>query len=166
MGRWNKIKKERKVAVIIVWGLVLAMLTGILGYFFYEQRIKPGKHYQRYQIASRVERGDTADTHYLQYGNRILRYNRDGISVIDGEGTIIWTAAYNMQNPTVSMAGDYVAAAEIPVETMLDVKNAMEDIDDLSQDFSFCKPYQSSERTKHLIKEFLDSTQLSVIQKS
>ena len=31
MGRWNKIKKERKVAVIIVWGLVLAMLTGILG---------------------------------------------------------------------------------------------------------------------------------------
>lgn len=113
MGRWNKIKKERKVAVIIVWGLVLAMLTGILGYFFYEQRIKPGKHYQGYQIVSRVERGDTADTHYLQYGNRILRYNRDGISVIDGEGTIIWTAAYNMQNPTVSMAGDYVAAAEV-----------------------------------------------------
>lgn len=61
---------------------------------------------------------------------------------------------------------DYTAAAEIPVETMLEVKSAMEDIDDLSQDFSFCKPYQSPERMKHLIQELLASTQLSVIRNS
>ncbi len=74
---------------------------------------------------------------------------------------------YAIQSHRLNPLGlDYMAAAEIPVETMLDVKSAMEDIDDLSQDFSFCKPYQSSERTKHLIKEFLDSTQLSIIQKS
>ena len=60
----------------------------------------------------------------------------------------------------------YTAATEISIQTMLDVKNAMEDIDDLSQDFSFCKPYQSPERTKHLIQEFLDSTQFSIIQNS
>lgn len=61
---------------------------------------------------------------------------------------------------------DYTAATEISIQTMLDVKNAMEDIDDLSQDFSFCKPYQSPERTKHLIQEFLDSTQFSIIRNS
>lgn len=61
---------------------------------------------------------------------------------------------------------DYTAATEISIQTMLDVKNAMEDIDDLSQDFSFCKPYQFPERTKHLIQEFLDSTQFSIIQNS
>ena len=61
---------------------------------------------------------------------------------------------------------DYAKAAEIPLETMLCVKNAMEEIDDLSQDFSFCKPYQSPERTKYLIQEFLHSTQLSVIRQS
>ncbi len=59
---------------------------------------------------------------------------------------------------------DYMTAAEISAQTMMDVKNAMEDIDDLSQDFSFCKPYQSPERTKNLIQEFLDSTQFSIIQ--
>ena len=59
---------------------------------------------------------------------------------------------------------DYMTAAEISAQTMMDVKNAMEDIDDLSQDFSFCKPYQSPERTKNLIREFLDSTQFSIIQ--
>ena len=61
---------------------------------------------------------------------------------------------------------DFMTTTEIPVQTMIDVKNAMEDIDDLSQDFSFCKPYQSPERTKHLIQEFLDSVQLSIIQNS
>ena len=61
---------------------------------------------------------------------------------------------------------DYMTAAEISIQTMTDVKNAMEDIDDLSQDFSFCKPYQAPEHTKHMIQEFLDSTQLSIIQRS
>ena len=61
---------------------------------------------------------------------------------------------------------DYTAATEIPVKTMIDVKSAMEDIDDLSQDFSFCKPYESPEHTKRLLQEFLDSTQFSVIKNS
>lgn len=61
---------------------------------------------------------------------------------------------------------DYTTAREIPIDTLLDVKNAMEAIDDLSQDFSFCKPYQSTERTKQQIREFLASTQLSIVQNS
>ncbi len=48
----------------------------------------------------------------------------------------------------------------------MDVKNAMEEIDELSQDFSFCKPYQSTERTKGLVREFLNSSQLSIVQNS
>ncbi len=74
---------------------------------------------------------------------------------------------YAIQNHRINpLQPDYTSAAEIPVETMLDVKNAMEAIDDLSQDFSFCKPYESPERTKHLIQEFLASTQLSTVRNS
>lgn len=61
---------------------------------------------------------------------------------------------------------DYTAASEIPAQTILDVKNAMEDIDDLAQDFSFLKPYRSPERTRHLIRELFDSAQLSIIRES
>ena len=61
---------------------------------------------------------------------------------------------------------DHTTAAEIPIKTMLDVKSAMEDIDDLSQDFSFCRSYRSPEHMKHLIQELLDSTQFSIIQNS
>ena len=59
---------------------------------------------------------------------------------------------------------DYTSAGEIPLDTMLNVKCVMEEIDDLSQDFSFCRPYRAPERTRSLIREFLDSTQLSVVK--
>ncbi len=74
---------------------------------------------------------------------------------------------YAIQNHRINpLQLDYMAAAEIPLKTMIDVKNAMEDIDELSQDFSFCKSYQSPENMKHLIRELLESTQFSIIQKS
>lgn len=74
---------------------------------------------------------------------------------------------YAIQNHRIHpLQLDYATAAEIPVQTILDVKKAMEDIDDLSQDFSFCKPYKSPERVKRLIQEFLKSAQFSVVQKS
>ena len=74
---------------------------------------------------------------------------------------------YAIQNHRINpLKPDYTAATEIPIQTMLDVKNAMEDIDDLSQDFSFCKSYQSPERTNHVIPEVLTSTQLPIIRNS
>lgn len=74
---------------------------------------------------------------------------------------------YAIQNHRINpLHLDYMTATKIPIQTLIDVKNAMEDIDDLSQDFSFCKPYQSPQHTRHLIQEFLNSTQFSVIQKS
>ncbi len=73
---------------------------------------------------------------------------------------------YAIQNHRIHpLQLDYTAASEIPVQTIVDVKNAMEEIDGLSQDFSFCKPYRSPERTRNLTQKFLDSTQLSVVQK-
>ena len=74
---------------------------------------------------------------------------------------------YAIQNHRINpLRLDYMTATEIPMETICAVKDAMEDIDDLSQDFSFCKPYQSPERMKHLIMELLNSAQFSIIQKS
>lgn len=72
---------------------------------------------------------------------------------------------YAIQNRRINPAHlDYTAAAEIPMQTMREVKNTMEEIDDLSQRFSFCRLYESPEKTKQFIQEFLDSTQLSAVK--
>lgn len=72
---------------------------------------------------------------------------------------------YAIQNHRLDPARlDYTSADVIPDQTMIDVKDTMEQIDDLSQEFSFCKSYKSPERTKKFIKDFLNSAQFSIIR--
>ena len=72
---------------------------------------------------------------------------------------------YAIQNHRISPAHlDFTAATPISTQTMLQVKEAMESIDDLSEEFSFCKTYQSPEALKQFIQKFLDGTALSVVQ--
>ncbi len=46
---------------------------------------------------------------------------------------------------------------------MLEVKEAMESIDDLSQEFAFYKTYQSPAGLKKLIQKFLNGPSYSVV---
>lgn len=72
---------------------------------------------------------------------------------------------YAIQNHRISPTNlDFAAATPISPKTIAEVKEAMETIDDLSQEFSFCKTYQSPEVLKKFIRKFLAGTALSVIQ--
>lgn len=69
---------------------------------------------------------------------------------------------YAIQNHRISPAQlDFTTA--IPMEMMVEVKEAMEDIDGLSQEFAFCKTYQSPASLKEFIQKFLDGTSYSVV---
>ena len=53
----------------------------------------------------------------------------------------------------------------VPKQVLLDVTAAMEEIDDISQEFSFCRTYESPERLKQFIKDFLNGSSFSVVEK-
>lgn len=69
---------------------------------------------------------------------------------------------YAIQSHRIHPSRLYFQTA-VPAQVMLDVKEAMEEIDDLSQEFSFCKTYQSPENLKQFIEEFLSGTSFSVV---
>lgn len=72
---------------------------------------------------------------------------------------------YAIQNHRLNPSAlDFTGAAELPKEKMLNFKNAMEEIDDLSAQFTFCKTYESPERTKQFFREFLESAVLSEVK--
>ena len=52
----------------------------------------------------------------------------------------------------------------VPKQVMLDVTAAMEEIDDISQEFSFCRTYESPERLKQFIVDFLNEATFSVVE--
>ena len=54
-------------------------------------------------------------------------------------------------------------SASLLGQTALEVKEAMEEIDDLSQTFSFCKTYQPPESLKKFVEDFLNGASYSVV---
>lgn len=69
---------------------------------------------------------------------------------------------YAIQNHRIHPAQLPFTSA-VPKSTTLKVKQAMENIDDLSQEFAFCKTYQSPATLKEFIQKFLDGTSYSVV---
>ncbi len=68
---------------------------------------------------------------------------------------------YAIQNRRINPEQlDFTTA--VPKE-MLEVREAMEEIDGISHEFSFCKTYQSPERLKQFIEDFLNGPSFSVV---
>ena len=59
---------------------------------------------------------------------------------------------------------NYTSARELSVQDNLRFKNAMEEIDDLSARFAFCKMYESPERTKRFFEKFMESVPLATVR--
>lgn len=69
---------------------------------------------------------------------------------------------YAIQNHRINPAQLNFTTA-VPAETMVEVKEAMEDIDALSQEFAFCKTYEPPENLKEFIQKFLEGSSYSVV---
>lgn len=61
---------------------------------------------------------------------------------------------------------DYTSAVETRKETMVNFINTMEDIDQMALKFSFCKTYESPEKTKQFFRDFLDSALITTVKNS
>ena len=73
---------------------------------------------------------------------------------------------YAISNHRITPARLDFSSAVISQQSRMDVKEAMEEIDDLSQMFSFCKTYQAPESLKQFIEDFLNSESLSAVMKA
>lgn len=72
---------------------------------------------------------------------------------------------YAIQNHRISPAQlDFTSA--VPKDVVMEVKEAMENIDLLSQEFAFCKTYGSPAGLKEFIRKFLAGTCCSVVTNS
>ena len=125
-----------------------------------------------FQVDSRIA-GDILGMTPEAYRQRLSRIRQkvaDFLSVYCGEygsgkcrcrNRLNYAIQSHRLNPT---ALDYTVASEMCADKVLDFKTAMEEIDDLSSRFSFCKLYESPERTKQFLKDFLNSTSLSTVK--
>lgn len=70
---------------------------------------------------------------------------------------------YAIQSRRIMPAQLSFASASALEQTAMEVKEAMEEIDGLSQTFAFCKKYQPPESLKKFIEDFLNGASYSVV---
>ena len=96
----KKIWKHR--AAVGLKYLLLVVL--ILGAFFGIRYYLNNRSYTGYSIASTTERIDTLTTKYASFGDKILKYSRDGVSYTDSNNSLLFSITYTMQDPILALS--------------------------------------------------------------
>ncbi|MBR5583309.1 MAG: hypothetical protein IKW21_02150, partial [Lachnospiraceae bacterium] len=95
----KKIWKHRVAVLfkyVLVLGLLIALIFGIRYYLY-------NRSFTSYSITSTAERSDTLTTKYASFGDKILKYSRDGVSYTDASNSLLFSITYTMQDPLLAM---------------------------------------------------------------
>ncbi|MEI2992309.1 MAG: DUF5711 family protein [Blautia faecicola] len=59
-------------------------------------------------MITRTELEDTTTTAaYAEFGDYMLKYGGDGVTLLNAQGEEVWNAPQTMENPVVAMRGEY-----------------------------------------------------------
>ncbi len=103
-------KHRRRIIIVLTCIVCVVAVSGIFTFLINSFL---NKEYVLYEVKSSTETTDSKTVTYMDYNGKILKYSRDGISVIDASGETVWNGSYDMISPAVNICGDYVVAADI-----------------------------------------------------
>ena len=102
--------KHHKIRVrIIVITVILLAIVGV----FVVCLVKFKSTYGSYTTKNSVLRNDSGYCQYIYFGDGYLRYSRDGVSMNDFDGNVVWDKSYEINNPSIDICGDYFSIANI-----------------------------------------------------
>lgn len=76
------------------------------------------KIYTDYQVMKTADAIGSSDSVIRAYNGNLLSYSRDGISAYNGSGEQLWNQTYEMQDPIVDVAGEYVVTGDYKGNTI------------------------------------------------
>lgn len=132
----DKILKHRlhmlyRSALIIILILVIFLFVRI--------RVN-NRVYSEYEVVAESSREGTQNSIYESYYGNLLAYSKDGITAFDKKGVKLWNQPYEMQNPIVRVAGQYVAVGDYrgSIIYIMDINGLKSEVDTdmIIQDFT------------------------------
>lgn len=100
----QKMKELRgKKALLLTAGIIIVCVFLIIG----------GKYlmdhwtYSGYKVVTETVQEDTISTNYIEFGDNILKYGGDEVSLLSRQGEILWNEPQTIDNPMVYICGEY-----------------------------------------------------------
>ena len=109
MKDYHKKIWRHRVSVILKYAAVVAV---VLLAFFGIRYYMNNRTFIGYSIASTTERSDTLTTKYAPFGDKILKYSRDGVSYTDDANSLLFSITYTMQDPILALSQKAGAVAD------------------------------------------------------
>lgn len=106
-GYHKKLWKHRGRVFAKYLVIIILLLLAAYGIFYYTAN----RSYSGYSVISSVQRKDTLTTRYASFGDKILKYSRDGISYTDEKNSLLFSITYTMQEPMLALCGNVGAVA-------------------------------------------------------
>lgn len=95
--------RDRKIAIAVA---ILFAVVAIVYSFW-------NRSFNAYEELTSTPNSAANDTQFANYGDGYMKYSKDGISCLDSQEQILWTEAYNMERPFISIEGEYVVVADL-----------------------------------------------------
>lgn len=97
-------KGKKLVLFLLFVGIVIVVA---LGYNIYEKN----RVYTEYEVLSISQLTQNADSEYLEFNGRLLRYGMDGIVYLEKDNSKVWEISYKIRYPIVALCKNYGAVA-------------------------------------------------------
>lgn len=111
-GNRKKRHKRRRNFIITVLLLVLAVVGGI-----YVVKLV-NRSYQSFEVVKSAEVAGENAGGYLNYGQAVVKYSKDGAVAIDKDGRTLWNVSYEMADPIADTCGKYVVIGDRGSDTV------------------------------------------------
>lgn len=99
----HRIQKYRRIALSMT--VILMVLSLFIAYW--------NRSFNSYRELNSTPSSEGTETQFALYKEGYLKYSKDGISYLDQDEKLIWTEAYTMESPYVSVKGDYAVLADL-----------------------------------------------------
>ncbi|MCR5368570.1 hypothetical protein SAMN05660484_02366 [Eubacterium ruminantium] len=101
--RRNKLIK--KIAVFAA--IVIAIATVCLITY-----INSIRRYRGYEVVHTAKTVYEANASYIKFGDNLLKYTPEGVSYINSNGDVVWTAGTNLKTPIATAKGNFAVVAD------------------------------------------------------
>lgn len=104
-SRKKRVKRNRRIII----GLLFIILLVVGGFYLFSLY---NRDYQNYEVVKTTEITGENAVGFLDYGNAVVKYSKDGAVAISKDGELLWNGSYQMSEPIADICEKYVVIAD------------------------------------------------------